>query len=84
MDKYTTGKLVWLMLTICCFLALWSNVKSWADGEVTHSGTGSFKFRTFKREDDPSKFALYMLAMFTINAIGFVVVAIIGVFAFLL
>ena len=67
MDKHTQAKLVWGLLLFFNLLGLWSICKGWADGEFSR-GRWGVQSRKIRREDDPSGFQRYLIAMLVINA----------------
>jgi hypothetical protein len=68
MDKHTQAKLVWGLFLIFYLLGSWSLSKAWVDGEFTRSSRSGLTSWKIRREDNPSGFQRYLVAMLLINA----------------
>lgn len=82
MDKHTQVLLEWAFLMICSLLGLGSLAKAWINGEINRGRTGSFKFTELRREDDSSKFALYLIGLLIMNVSFFLALVIWGLVMF--
>jgi hypothetical protein len=69
MDKHTQAKLVWGLFVIFYLLGSLSLGKAWVDGEITRSSSSGLTSWKIRREDNPSGFQRYLVAMLLINAV---------------
>jgi hypothetical protein len=79
MDNQTILKLVWAAMVACCVLAVLSLRKSWKNGEVRYSASGSVNSRKITRADNPTAFKSYLVGMSILTAFFILVVIIVGI-----